>query len=245
METQFKFMKPKIFIVLGLAVLATALVFSFTLQKAKDGTKKDLTKKNTRPNVEEQEAGKLGRNFGGMPTLPDDPPGTLEKQMISLEEAQKRVPVEIAIPSYLPKGTTLKGVIIFSKPSDVPPFKENGNYEINLYYTNDLQIAEYTAHKPFDVENFLHLDTESLPTQVPDAQGKKHAYKKIKVKGKVGVGKERSDQVLGQSINHVPSDLTFDMASTGEFGHLWVGILAKNHSLEETIKIGESMEYPE
>ena len=43
----------------------------------------------------------------------------------------------------------------------------------------------------------------------------------------------------------MPSGVGFDMDGTGEFEYLAIGIDADNLSFQETIKIGESMEYPE
>ena len=162
--------------------------------------------------------------------------------MVSLEEAQKRVPAKIALPDYLPAGTVLKGIIIFPAPPDNPEKKFG---EINLYYTNGIQIAEYPRHQPFDIKAFLDNERKNLPYEAPDEAGKRHIPKKIRVKGKEGLGQEQYDQVMWRGEkSHVSSIVDFDMEGSGGFEYLLVGVLGENLPLDEVLNIAESMEYP-
>lgn len=254
--------------IFGLLILAaflatTSYFFIFSKQELKEKTRQSGSENGEGKLVTELKP--IGR---GKLLPPPPPPGFLESQMISLEEAQKKVPVKIALPTYLPEGISLKGVVIYPAP---PDNSQKAFGEISLYYTKGVQIAEYPLHQPFDVKGFLRFDAENLPSRAPDSQGKKHIFQEIKAKGRVGVGRDQYDQVVGRvseddlskniqsnmrddgnkgvELNHVPSTVTFDIDGTNGFEYLVVSVAGDLHgpsiSLEETLKIAESMEYPE
>ena len=233
-----KYIKPVIF-----TIFAVTLVITFFLAFLKQQPE-DTTKQRVKSNTKEQNAEESNLP-SKMKTAAPLSPGRLEmleKRMITLEEAQKRVPVKIALPTYLPKGVTLRGVIIYPAPPS-NPLKNFG--EISLYYTQGIQIAEYPAHQPLEIDFILAEQMKNLPDQAPDVYGVKHIDRKMTVKGRPGYGDEKNDVAdrWGAKL-HIPSRVRFDMDGTGEFEYLSIGIDADNHSLDEVLKIAESMEYP-
>src|SRR3989304_7309296 len=103
-----KHLKPIIFIIIGIMVLTAVILLILANEKPKE-----TTAKRTQANIKEEPVEKFRPPFQGrLGHAGPAPPGFLESLMITLAEAQKRVPVKIALPSYLPEGTTLKGVFI-------------------------------------------------------------------------------------------------------------------------------------
>lgn len=113
-------------------ILAVALiVFMFFMKQPPEKTAKEKTAKKVAQQVIQKDRKALNIESVLEREAPDNyeffmggierPPWEellkkLEPLMVTLEDAQKRVPAKIALPTYLPAGTVLKGIIIFPAP---------------------------------------------------------------------------------------------------------------------------------
>ncbi len=220
----------KLLLILTLVTIGSLIVVCLIFIQQRSAEKEgDVAITNTSQNIREVQ-----------PKLPAPmPKDKLEEKMMTLEEARKKVPYEILLPSYLPTEVKLKGVALDPPP---PGFEDKYAGEIILHYTNDIRISEFPTKEPyFDVEARLREEKELLQYRAPDQQGKCHSMQKITINGKIALGREGHEQVIRGETKRVPTMVIFEREGSGDFKYVTVLVEAENLPLEEAIKIAESI----